>query len=80
MSSKAELPVLHLFLAGRDADGGVILVVLDIREEYVPHHRHQVHIKHAKLSRHQAATNFIKFLFPKLSKYSFIGGTVPRDT
>ncbi len=52
MSSKAELSGLYLFLTGRDADGGVILVVLDVGEEYVPHHRHQVHIKHTKLSRH----------------------------
>ncbi len=63
MSSKAELPGLHFFLAGRDADGGVILVMLDIGEEYVPHHRHQVHIKYAELSRHQAATYFIKNIF-----------------
>jgi hypothetical protein len=63
MSSKAELSGLHLFLSGRDADGGVILVVLDIGEEYVPNHRHQVHIKHTKLSRHQAATNFKKISF-----------------
>ncbi len=57
MSSKAELPGLHLFFTGSDADGGVILVVLDIGEENVPHHRHKVHIKHAELRRHQAATN-----------------------
>jgi hypothetical protein len=74
MSSKAKLPGLHLFLAGRDADGGVILVVLDIGEKYVPHHRHKVHIKYAKLRRHQAETNFKKILFTKPSNYFFYPG------